>query len=291
MANKIYLKSSFALREDTLENWLLNDPVLEKGEPAAVRDGVDGRWLKIGDGVSRFSELDWKYGPRGDVGPAGVQGEKGDTGPAGKDAVTDLTYSPESENAQSGTAVAEAFALKDFELLSDITLTEDVNEVMWTQTDDGEALQSYKDFFIYFLGSFTADVSERFQCRANNGSQYFMMGSPNKTTNTVGFWILIESVANVDQINASDSNGYTGITVKKTTFPADFLKNVSADMLATQGLTENNRQLMSDFCITSLTRTATGQNFSGFANLYIGQPSTATSIFASGSRFLLFGRK
>ncbi len=42
---------------------------------------------------------------KGDKGP---QGEKGDKGDAGKDAVTDQTYNAESENAQSGKAVAEA---------------------------------------------------------------------------------------------------------------------------------------------------------------------------------------
>ncbi len=39
---------------------------------------------------------------------ADLKGEKGDVGPAGKDAATDQTYNAESENAQSGTAVAEA---------------------------------------------------------------------------------------------------------------------------------------------------------------------------------------
>ena len=42
---------------------------------------------------------------KGDTGP---QGEKGDKGDAGKDAVTDQIYSPKSENAQSGKAVAQA---------------------------------------------------------------------------------------------------------------------------------------------------------------------------------------
>lgn len=41
-------------------------------------------------------------------GDTGSQGEKGDKGDAGKDAVTDQTYNPESENAQSGKAVAQA---------------------------------------------------------------------------------------------------------------------------------------------------------------------------------------
>lgn len=45
---------------------------------------------------------------KGDKGDTGPQGEKGDTGADGKDAVTDQTYNAESENAQSGKAVATA---------------------------------------------------------------------------------------------------------------------------------------------------------------------------------------
>ena len=41
-------------------------------------------------------------------GEKGEQGPKGDKGESGKDAVTDKSYSPQSENAQSGKAVAEA---------------------------------------------------------------------------------------------------------------------------------------------------------------------------------------
>ncbi len=49
-------------------------------------------------------------GEKGDTGPQGPQGEKGEPGADGKDAVTDQSYSPTSENAQSGKAVAEAIS-------------------------------------------------------------------------------------------------------------------------------------------------------------------------------------
>ena len=45
---------------------------------------------------------------KGDKGDTGPQGEKGDTGADGKDAVADQTYNADSENAQSGKAVAQA---------------------------------------------------------------------------------------------------------------------------------------------------------------------------------------
>ncbi len=65
-------------------------------------------------------------GDKGDIGP---QGEKGD---AGKDAVTDQTYSPTSENAQSGIAVAEAVqeAKDKCVPIPDYEETNDIEKVM-----------------------------------------------------------------------------------------------------------------------------------------------------------------
>ena len=83
MVNKIYLKSVFAYREDTLENWQEKNPVLERGEPAVVRDGENGHWLKIGDGTTPFSALPWKVGPKGERGLKGDKGDRGEKGPAG----------------------------------------------------------------------------------------------------------------------------------------------------------------------------------------------------------------
>ena len=72
MSTKIYANARFGFREDTLENWIANNPVLEKGEPAVVRDGENGEWLKIGDGVTAFNNLPWKKGPKGDNGDSYV---------------------------------------------------------------------------------------------------------------------------------------------------------------------------------------------------------------------------
>lgn len=47
-------------------------------------------------------------GDKGDTGAVGAKGDKGDKGDPGKDAIIDRAYSPTSENAQSGKAVAEA---------------------------------------------------------------------------------------------------------------------------------------------------------------------------------------
>ncbi|MBR5011143.1 MAG: collagen-like protein [Clostridia bacterium] len=135
MADKIFLNARYAFRSDTFNNWQNANPILEKGEPAVVTDGTHGEWLKIGDGVTPFNSLQWKKGPKGEQGLQGIKGDKGEKGERGadgkdgKDAVIDRVYSPTSENAQSGIAVAEAVAEKPWTLIEDITLTEAVTQI------------------------------------------------------------------------------------------------------------------------------------------------------------------
>ena len=143
--SKIYLEYfHFQPRRDTAENWNKDNPILCDGEFGVVTDSTDENWLKIGDGVTPWKQLPFKKGPKGDTGAkgdkggaftysdftaeqlaalkgekgdkgdkgdtgaVGAKGEKGDKGDPGKDAATDRAYSPTSENAQSGKAVAEA---------------------------------------------------------------------------------------------------------------------------------------------------------------------------------------
>ena len=94
MATKIYANARFAHRADTKDNWLKYDPVLEKGEPAIVLDGIDGESVKIGDGEHKFSELNYVRGPKGE------KGEKGEVN-------VETQYNPTSENAVSNKAVDE----------------------------------------------------------------------------------------------------------------------------------------------------------------------------------------
>ncbi len=68
----------------------------------SVRSDADSGAFK-GDKGERGNK-----GDKGDTGAVGAKGDKGDKGDPGKDAVTDRAYSPTSENAQSGKAVAEA---------------------------------------------------------------------------------------------------------------------------------------------------------------------------------------
>ena len=130
MADKIYINSRFCYREDTFENWQKFNPVLLGGEIAFVRDGANGQFVKIGDGVTPWNELPFAPLPKG---------EKGDNGndyvltPEDIENIANLakpipdqTYSPTSENAQSGKAVAEALKSK---VLVDVRSEEHTSEL------------------------------------------------------------------------------------------------------------------------------------------------------------------
>ena len=72
----------------------------------AVANGFEGteqEWLE---------SLKGDVGPKGDKGADGQDGAKGEKGDAGKDAVIEQSYSPASENAQSGKAVAQAMSTR-----------------------------------------------------------------------------------------------------------------------------------------------------------------------------------
>lgn len=89
MSNKIYAKARFAYNNKPKSWWEENNPLLENGEPGIVSDVDEGEWFKIGDGKTRWNKLPWK-----------------------NKKTADQAYDPESENAQSGKAVAQAVSGK-----------------------------------------------------------------------------------------------------------------------------------------------------------------------------------
>lgn len=91
MSDKIHLNARYGFREDTLENWQAENPVLEKGEPSIVRDPTEpSEWLKIGDGETAWNDLPYKKGPQGLQGERGEQGFKGDKGDKGDPGVVEF---------------------------------------------------------------------------------------------------------------------------------------------------------------------------------------------------------
>ena len=91
---KIYGDARFLPRHDTLENWQTKNPILLEAEPSYVIDGEDGKKIKFGDGVTPWNDLPYLSSSINN----------------GGDITVDQTYKPESENAQSGKAVAEAIS-------------------------------------------------------------------------------------------------------------------------------------------------------------------------------------
>lgn len=84
------MRTIFRIRRDTAQRWIEVNPQLSSGEPGLE---IDTRRLKIGDGVSVWTELDYitdeeidvdgLIGPPGPEGPEGPQGDPGPEGPAG----------------------------------------------------------------------------------------------------------------------------------------------------------------------------------------------------------------
>lgn len=142
---KIFVENFvFQPKRKTASEWESENPILRNGEFGVVTDGTESEWFKVGDGVTVWSSLPYKKGPKGDPftysdftpeqlaalkGKDGINGKDGKDGADGKDGYTpqkgvdyftdediaglniplvDQTYTPDSENAQSGKAVAEA---------------------------------------------------------------------------------------------------------------------------------------------------------------------------------------
>ena len=126
--NPILCDGEFGVVTDsTDENWLKVGDGVTPWKQLSFKKGPKGDTGVKGDKGDAFAYSDFtaeqlaalkgekgdkgeqgNKGDKGDTGAVGAKGEKGDKGDPGKDAVTDRAYSPTSENAQSGKAVAEA---------------------------------------------------------------------------------------------------------------------------------------------------------------------------------------
>lgn len=108
--NYIHANARFAFRSDTLANWESINPILLAGEFGIVTNGSETQKVKIGNGVTPWNELSWWMGPKGDTGDSYIlnDNDKQEIASLVNLPKADQSYNPESENAQSGTAVAEA---------------------------------------------------------------------------------------------------------------------------------------------------------------------------------------
>ena len=126
--NPILCDGEFGVVTDSAdENWLKVGDGMTPWKQLSFKKGPKGDTGAKGDKGDAFTYSDFtaeqlaalkgekgdkgeqgNKGDKGDTGAVGAKGDKGDKGDPGKDAVTDRAYSPTSENAQSGKAVAEA---------------------------------------------------------------------------------------------------------------------------------------------------------------------------------------
>lgn len=129
---RIHGRVRFIHRRDTAEKWKTANPVLAAGEHGVVTDStIPHEREKIGDGTTPWNELGWWHGPKGEN---------------GRDAVTDISYNPQSENAQSGKAVAEAVGNKQ-DKFADVS-SEEFNTTLVFQL--GDALGNLQDICLVF---------------------------------------------------------------------------------------------------------------------------------------------
>lgn len=168
-----------------------------------------------------------------------------------------------------------------YELIDDVTLSEDVNDVAFTQSKSGVPVNEYADFFVLFLGKFTASETSAVYIRANDGVWYYMYtGFAKSASSTRAFW------AEINELAVGKFDGDLRQRVWKTTYPKQLLFNfLTPPKISAQGLAENNRDVVSDITISDIDP---AQNEGLIEKLRLG---AAGAGFAAGSRVLLLGRR
>lgn len=183
------------------------------------------------------------------------------------------------DNRLQLTANDEAFGNgveipKGYELLNDITLTEDVNEVMRTKDDNGNALNLRK-FLLVFSGEFTADVSFPLLARFNYGAIYlcyktmtFSGSSTNKS-----FWVEAEKY---------------GDGVVRSTYSTSFINGttITDGVIRNQGLNSSAVSTQSNLFMGYPAQTVNDKTISSW---HFGALSTSGVQMLAGSRIIVLG--
>ena len=230
---------------------------------------------------------------------------------------TDQTYSPASQNPQSGKAVAEALTnhytkdavdnletnlnryianietdvgrlwgtVGDFEtaidelhnyaqantweLIEDITLTEDVSSVEFSASLDG-----YKSLSLFVISEFANANTVAMAIRENGGTLYFMWNNFTfRNTEPLAFWHLIEETGRINNV-----------PLYKSTYPKLMVRPVATSargVTFVQGLADSNIDVKSD----------TTFNPEGVFRKYNIFFPNADNSFKSGGKFYLLGRR
>ena len=112
---KIFVENFvFQPKRKTAADWESENPILRDGEFGVVTDGSDGKWLKVGDGVTAWNSLPYKKGPKGDpftysdFTPEQLAALKGDKGDDGYTPQKGVDYFTEEDGRGQGSHHCEA---------------------------------------------------------------------------------------------------------------------------------------------------------------------------------------
>ena len=277
----------------------------EKGDPFTYSDFTPEQLAALkgekGDtGAQGVQGIQGIQGEKGDTGAQGLKGDKGDKGDKGTDGYTpqkgvdyftaediaglnipsvDQTYSPTSENAQSGKAVAEAvntfFSDNNIEFIKEITLTEDVGMIDILTKDEGIEL---RDTFIYCSFLFTKAGFKSISLRKDGGTSYYGYGL---------------SIGNYTENNITNGTPYffghfiypIGETGRVLTLGLEGLVTGNIDLItgSSQGLMKHSSKL-------SYTYNSNLSQKIDNLNMFLVE-MTETNLIKAGSKIWLFGRK
>lgn len=185
----------------------------------------------------------------------------------------DTELSETSENpVQNKVVKAYADGLAKYRIISDVTITEDIDTYSISQDSNGNAFDLRKMFFL-FIGKFNAALSNKaLSLRTNGGYQYLMYKGFTLTADKeCALWLEAENFLRTDE--------NSGI---KSTYSATLLQQFTNGLA--QGLSGNNVAVNSDISFQKRH-----PNYPHPMSEIIFGVHDRTIKMKSGSRFILLG--
>lgn len=185
----------------------------------------------------------------------------------------DTEISDTSENpVQNKIVKAYTDGLTKYRVISDVTITEDIDTYSVSQDSSGNAFDLRKMFFL-FIGKFNAALSNKaLSLRTNGGYQYLMYKGFTLTADKeCALWLEAE-----DFLRTNENSGI------KSTYSATLLQQFTNGLA--QGLSGNNVAVNSDISFQKRH-----QNYPHPMSEIIFGVHDRTIKMKSGSRFILLG--
>lgn len=185
----------------------------------------------------------------------------------------DTEISDTSENpVQNKIVKAYADGLSKYRIISDVTITEDIDTYSISQDSNGNTFDLRKLFFL-FIGKFDNALNNTaLSLRTNGGYQYLMYKGFTLTADKeCAFWLEAENF-----LRTSENSGI------KSTYSATLLQQFSNGIA--QGLSENNVAVNSDISFQKRHK-----NYPHPMSEIIFGVHRGTKKMKSGSRFIIFG--